>query len=166
MAAKCKLMCFALAFFSLIGHAQGSKIQSLFIYNFTKNINWPNNEMNRNFKIGILGTDDYFKNIQSLLNGKVDGNRKIEIVYVESSQTAPPLDVIYIMRNKSDEIYKFVSKLKHTLIITDKPGMIEKGADINFMVIEGKQTFEISKENIEKSGLVVGSSLLSLGINK
>jgi hypothetical protein len=166
MVVKNILVCFALTLFSLAGSAQGSKMQSLFIYNFTKNINWPNIDNTRNFKIGIFGNDEYFKDIQALLNGKVDGNRKIEVVYVESSKTAPQLDVIYIMRNKSDEIYNFVSKSRNTLIITDKPGMIEKGAGINFLVVEGKQTFEISKANIEKSGLMIGASLLSLGIIK
>jgi len=53
---------------------------------------------------------------------------------------------------------------KPTLIITDQPGLAEKGASINYITIDGAQKFEINRMNIEKAGLKINSFLLSLGI--
>jgi hypothetical protein len=49
------------------------------------------------------------------------------------------------------------------LIVTDKEGLANQGAAINFIMDGDRIKFEINKKNIEKYSLTVTSSLLALG---
>ena len=48
------------------------------------------------------------------------------------------------------------------LIITEKEGLVEKGAGINFIIKNNRQKFELNKKNVEKYKLKVSSNLEAL----
>jgi hypothetical protein len=53
-------------------------------------------------------------------------------------------------------------KLHNTLIITEKQGLVEKGAGINFVIKNNRQKFELNKKNVERYKLKVSSNLEAL----
>jgi hypothetical protein len=143
-----------------------AKIKSVFIYNFTKYIEWPKNYRQGNFVVGILGESSLYKELENMSKTKKVANQDIELVKFNDSKEISNCHILIIPPNKSDELSNAIKQVKKnsTLIITEKEGLTKEGAAINFIVQTNKQKFELSKSNVEKYNLKVNSSLESLAI--
>jgi hypothetical protein len=147
---------------------QGAKMQALYIYNFTKQMEWPDSYVNKNLVIGVYGSKETFNEINGLLKGQKIGSRDIHIVFYNSLNDISDCHVLFIPDAKVEILQSIFTKLSKSpiLIVTNLPGMIERGACINFTIVEGKQLYEISKKNIQSHNIAVSNELINLGINK
>ena len=145
--------------------SQNEKFKALFIYNFTKYIEWP--AINGNdFKITILGNDNLVNELNSIASKKKVGQRSINVIAAKSSSEVTDCQIIFISQNNMAELPILAGKAKNNniLIITEKPNSCVQGASLNFVSKNGNLNFEISKTNIENAGMKVSSSLLGMGI--
>jgi len=137
-----------------------AKMKAIFLYNFTKNFEWPTN--NGNFVITIVGDNP---SLISMLNktilGKKVGEQSIEIKNFQTVKEVDKAHILYITTDRSSLLNDAVSKFKGkgTLIITEKQGLAKVGATINFVVADNKQQFELNKAAASKAGLVIGSKI-------
>jgi hypothetical protein len=157
------LVSFCLFSTTVSSMAQDEKFKAIFIYNFTKYINWPASD--GDFVINILGDDNIIKELANIATKKTVGNSNIIVKKILGPQEINVCHILYIAGGKSDflsEIFQ-IAKKKNILVITEKSNSCRSGACINFLSKDGKLTFEISKTNIELCGLEVSSNLLNLG---
>lgn len=148
-------------------HAQKAKYQSIFIYNFSKYIKWPDDFNSGKFVIGVLGETDLLKDLKSMAAQKKETNGlNIEVVDFSSVNDISNCNLIFVSNKFCNQIETITSKLagKPTLIVTDKKGMAKGGAVINFVEDGGKIKFELNKAAADKLGLVISGSLTSLAI--
>jgi hypothetical protein len=157
------LLCLVLFAFTNKIKAQEEKFKAIFIYNFTKYINWPPKP--GDFIITVLGNDAITGEIESIATKKTVGNSKIKVNTISSASDIGNCHIIYVSGGKADLLQQVAQKARelNILFITDKQNACSLGADINFINNGGKLTFEISKQNIENCGLQINSTLLSLG---
>jgi len=144
-----------------------AKIKAIYIYNFTKYIEWPQDYKEGNFVVGVLGTNTaLLSELTKMASSKTVGSQKIEIQTVSSVADAPKCNIIYILTDNSAQLTDISGKLKgrSTLIVTDKPGMAKQGSAINFVILENKQKIELNKANIDKYKLKVASTLVEMAI--
>ena len=146
--------------------AQKEKYHSIFIYNFSKYVKWPDAQNSGKFVIGVLGSSLIQKDIKSMAAIKQVNGRSIEIKQFSSVAEISDCHILYVTAIESGLLDQVLSKTssKAILIVTDNPGLAEKGAAINFVEIEGKIKFELNKKNIETRDLKVAGSLTSLAI--
>lgn len=146
-------------------YGQEEKFKALFIYNFTKYIEWPNNN-NNDFKIAVIGNNDLVNELNTIASQKKVGTSTINILAAKSSSDITNCQIIFISHNNFSELSKLINKAKsnNILIITESPNSCAQGAALNFVSKSGYLKFEISKSNIENDGLKVSLSLLNLGI--
>jgi len=145
--------------------AQSEKYQALFIYNFTKYIEWPINN-NKEFVIGVYGNSNIIAELEKVAANKKVGSQNIVVKSFSEAQEIISCNIVYIPANRNSKLDEVLANAKdNTLIVTDKKGAAKEGADINFVIVEGKQKFEINSNNISKSGLKIDPNLLNLGIN-
>jgi hypothetical protein len=145
----------------------GAKIKAIYIYNFTKYIEWPTEYKDGNFVIGVYGTNMPLLNeLNKMATSKMVGAQKMEIKNVSNSAEASQCHIIYILSDNSSQLADVVGKVKgkSTLIVTDKAGMTKQGAGINFSVVENKQKIELNRGNIEKYKLKVASTLVDMAV--
>ncbi len=144
-------------------NAQEEKFKAIFIYNFTRYINWPAKP--GDFIITVLGNDAITGEMESIATKKMVGNSKIRVVSVKTSSEIENCQIVYVSNGKFDMLPQVIQKAKelNILVITDKPNACSSGSGINFINNGGKLTFEISKQNIENCSLQINSTLLSLG---
>lgn len=148
-------------------NSSNAKLKASFIYNFTKYIDWPDKYKQGNFVIGVLGTTPFYNDLITLLSTKTVGSRRFEIKSFTSVDAISEIcHVLFVPTENSAMLADVLKKLKgkSTLIVTEKPGLAKQGAAINFVVQNNKQSFEISKSNIEKYNLKVSTTLTSYGI--
>ena len=143
--------------------SQDEKLKAIFVYNFTKYVNWPTRS--GNFVITVLGKSPISTEILSIASKKTVGNSPIEVKVVNTPEEVTESNIVYIPASKTValEVIKKKSADHHYLIITEKPDACRSGSCINFISKDGKLSFEISKVNMESNGLGVSTDLLKLG---
>lgn len=155
----------AFLFSSSISYGQTEKLKTVFIYNFTKYIRWPDEVKTGDFIIGVVGKSNLTKELEELSKVKKVGNQPIVIKYLNSPGEGSGSHILLITEEASSEldVARSVTQGKPTLIVTEKEGLASRGAGINFLIDGGKLLFEINRTNIEAHSLMVSSQLISLG---
>lgn len=144
-----------------------AKIKAIYIYNFTKYIEWPTSYREGNFVIAIVGSNSALLNeLSKMANSKTVGNQKFEIRNISSCNITDKYNIVYVSSDNSGQLTDVLDKVKgkSTLIVTDKPGLAKQGSGINFFIDGNKQKIELNKANIEKYKLKVASTLVEMAI--
>ena len=144
-----------------------AKIKAVFIYNFTKYIEWPAEDQSGEFKIGILGENaSLFTELEKMSKVKKVANRSFSIQSFNSISELTKLHILYIPSTNAEVLGEAVAKYngKSTLIVTEKPGMAKQGSAINFVIVGSRQKFELNKTNVTKHNLKVASTLEKLAV--
>ncbi len=152
---------------SLSSQAQDiHKFHSIFIYNFSKFIQWPTEYKSGDFVIGVLGNSPIKEHLESMAKNKKVGNQSFKVVSFKSPAEIGKCHILYIPTEKSESLEACVSQIQSsaTLIITDKPGLAKVGSGINFLIVNGKPKFELNKLAAEKRKLKVSTELAKLAI--
>ena len=155
--------------FSLSSFAQKTQkdvFKALFLYNFAKNIEWPQTYKKGDFIVGVLGNSTIIPELNKIAKKKKIGSQSIVVKRFTAVDKIGKCHVLFIPSNKNSSIDKVLKQTakKPVLILTDSPNMVKKGALINFVMLNGAQKFEISSVNFKSRGLKVSSFLLKLGI--
>ncbi|MEL7004577.1 MAG: YfiR family protein [Bacteroidota bacterium] len=141
------------------------EIHSMMVYNFIKYIQWPDNS-SKEFVIGVLGEDDVYKTLTTWYNGKLKGSQKLTIKKYDKVSDMQDCHVLYISNQSSRHFADIQAKVDQskTLIITDKPGLGQKGSAINFKKVNNRLAFELNQSVIEASSLKVSRQLSGIAI--
>ena len=154
-------------FFTISAFGQKTKYQSLFIYNFAKYIKWPGDFNDGKFVIGILGDSEITNDLESMVAIKKEiHGLQMEVKKIKSLDEMVSCNLLFVTDKFCDNISDVQNALNGipTLIVTDKTGMAEQGAAINFIEKDGKIRFELNQAGAEGLGLKIANSLSSLAI--
>lgn len=146
--------------------AQEAKFKALFMYNFTKYIEWPAEKQRGDFVIGVFGNSPIIQELEIIAQKKKVGTQNIVIRQFDNPAEARNCHMLYIPENRSNRADEIASACngQGVVLITDKPGLGKTVAGLNYVQVRGKQSFEINKSNLDSQGVKVNSVLLSLGI--
>ncbi len=146
--------------------AQNEMFKALFMYNFTKNVEWPTDMRQGDFVIAVYGDSPVIGELQKVAASKKVGQQNIVIKKVDNAGAIDKCHILYLPTDKSGDFNTVLSKVdgKPILLVTDKDGLAQQGACINYVTVGGKLNFEINKSRFQKQGLQMSSSLANLGI--
>ena len=167
-----KLLVLILLNFSFIQKIDGQnltedEVKAIYIYNFAKEIKWPNIKEIDTFRIAILSTEN---NLYSVLK-KLEKQRKIWAkpvrVYLSSDlKTLMKLNpqILYVSNEFNPQIKSIYVEIynKPILLVTDQ---LDKFiyTMINFYPQDNKIYFKVNKENLKIAGLEPSDNLLIYG---
>lgn len=144
-----------------------ARIKSVFIYNFTRYIEWPTDYQTGNFIINMYGNNPaMLAELNTMAKTKTVGAQKIEIRNTTSLDGIGKSNILYVTPDVTTPLADILAKIKgkSTLLVTEKPGFAKQGSAINFIVVESRQKFELNKANAEKYNLKVSAQLVTLSI--
>ena len=146
-------------------NAQKGKFQTVFIFNFYKQMEWPSDYKGTDFVIGVLGASEITPMLEKLTVSK-SGKTNFRIAKFGSLSSITKCNMIYIPAERSSQFEAVQKKLSgtSTLIITEKPGLGGKGAAVNFVEINDRLKFELNQAAISKARIQVSDMLKSLAI--
>lgn len=144
--------------------AKTIELQSLFIYNFTKHIQWQQVKSIDVFTIGVYNNNQVAGILNKRMGQKSAWGKPIKIVKVSSAEEAAKCQILFLPESNKQKVEAFAAglSLSNTLVISDYE-MIEKGTQICFFERNNKLNFYISKASLEENGLKVSNQLLNLG---
>jgi len=143
-----------------------AKIKAVYIYNFTKYVEWPKEYREEIFVIGIVGNSPLLAELKGMSATKKVFGQKIEVLQFKNASEISKCHILFVPTSTSEPFSSILGKLKgySTLLITDKPGMASKGSAINFVIMQNRQKFELNESNAVKYNLKVSNSLEALAI--
>lgn len=167
--ASSTLLLLALLFLGFSAQAQKEKLQTAFIFQLTRLIEWCPEGKQGNFVIGILGDSPALMSELSALNGRKVVGQTVEVRTFASAGDIANCNMLVIPSNKSGELSAVAAKVGNncTLIISDKSGAANQGAGISFVFLndESKIQYEISRGFMSKHSLNVNEQLYKLAKN-
>lgn len=140
-----------------------TKMQSLYIYNFIKNIKWKNVE--DKYVVGVFGDNTKVADINAVIGLRKFNSKSIEVKKITSAAEAGDCQIIFVSSDFKSSIENLNNPtvLKNTLLVSEEGG-IESGVSIAFMLEGSKLKFKINEPVCKNSGLQISATLLSLGI--
>jgi hypothetical protein len=165
MMRKTVLAIFALLLIATSTRAQDEKFKALFMYNFTKYIEWPQAKQSGDFVIGVLGSSAIIDELNAIAERKTVGSQSIKVKQVSTSDDLTKMHILFVPENQSGHVDAIIEKVngKGVVLITDKPGLAKAKSGINYINEGGKQKFEVSNKHLSEEGVKVSAQLLTLG---
>jgi hypothetical protein len=138
------------------------KGQAVFIYNFTKYINWP--ASSDKLTIGILGKSPIMSELEVFHGKKVSG-REIEVKQIHAVNDASTCHIVFVPTLRSHHVadLSVMSQQKGILLISEED-QIAKGAAISFVIVNNKLKFKINPKVIKAADLQISNDLLAIAI--
>lgn len=155
-----------LAMSSLSALAQNYKMHSVFIYSFTRYVQWPDAYNQGDFEILVLGDSPIINELKTLAQAKKVGDRTIKVTKIKSASEIKKCNMLFVPADKSAQITEVMDKVnsQSILVVTEEQGLGAKGSNINFIVKDGKLAFELNQAAVNKQGLKVSNELSRLAI--
>jgi hypothetical protein len=151
-------------------HAQTKEYQvkAAFLYNFAQFVSWPETAFtnaDEPFQIGVLGENPFGGDLKETIRGETIHGRRIVIIESRQAENLAGCQIIFVNKAEAGHADEIFSKLssKPVLTVSEVSGFARRGGVINFYRDGSKVRFEINPDAAEKSGLKLGSELLSVG---
>ena len=140
------------------------KAQAMFIYNFSRLIEWPASYKTGSFVIGILGSGEIISELEAYTSGKSVGSQAIIVKQYKEAGDIDKCHILFVTYSKTKNLSELENVLnnKSTLIITEKNGAVTEGSAINFLVVGDKLKFEISQGNATRYGIKYSAKLTEM----
>lgn len=142
------------------------KLHSLFIFSFTRYVQWPDNYGQGDFEILVLGESPIFDELKTMAQAKKVGDRAIKITRINGVNEIKKCNILFVPGSKSAQLQEVLSKVntQSILVITEETGLGAKGSNINFIQKDGKLAFELNQGTLAKQNLKVSNELSRLAI--
>ena len=146
--------------------AQSYKMHSVFIFSFTRYIQWPDAYNGGDFEIMVLGDSPIVDELKAMAQVKKVGDRTIKVTKINNASEIRKCNILFVPTAKSAQIAEVLEKIntQSILVVTEEPGLGAKGSNINFITKDGKLAFELNQGATTKQGLKVSNELSRLAI--
>lgn len=146
-----------------------SKITSIFIYNFAKQIEWPAQVETGDFVIGIFGNSPVADELRNGAQKIKIRNRTVVIRQIDNLKQVADIKachILFVAQNQGRSI-KEIAKITNAapiLIVSTGNGKAQSMINLYLDEDEDKVKFELNKILLEKQGLKATTNLLSLAV--
>jgi len=142
------------------------KTKAVFIYNFMKYIQWPDDDTTRPFCIAVIGKSGIIAPLKEIEKKKTVRNRKIEVKQVQNITDIDTCHILFISKSEKKRLQDILDSTHHRNILTvsDAEGFSERGVVITFRIINDKIRFQINSTALDTLTLRVSSQLLKLAL--
>jgi hypothetical protein len=140
-------------------------IKAVFIYNFTRYIDWTMDGQNADFIIGVVGNSPVSVALTEIAKTNTVGNRRIVVQTFSKPEDIQYCNILFIPQKTTFPLQSILDKAgRGVLTVSEEAGLAKKGTAFNFVVVNDKIKFETNLKAIDAAGLKAGSQLLKLAI--
>lgn len=144
---------------------QEATLKAVFIYNFTRYIEWDSTSAENDFVIAVIGQSPVTKSLVEITKNNKVGARKIEVKVFNNPDDIGHCDILFIPQKLPYALHSVLDKVgKGVLTVSEESGYAKQGTEFNFIIINDKLKFEANLKAIYQAGLKAGSQLLKLAI--
>lgn len=143
-------------------------MRAAFLYRFLDYVEWDRGhlEPGQTIVIAVLGNDEMLDEVQRTIAGRRSHEHPIEIRKLSAGDDLTGIQVVYLGTPSSAAIAAMAKRAMaaSALLVTNAENALALGSDINFVETDGHVRFEVDLGNVERSGLRLGSGMLSVAL--
>lgn len=145
------------------------KIHSIYIYHLTKYFLWPEGFSQKKFNIGVFGSEGAAvrKELETMAKSIKANGQEISIKQFNTpDEISLDCHILYVPYESSNYLNEILMRTqKHpVLVISAKEGLGKVGSPVNLITIDGKTSFELNEDAIEKRTLKFVQQLKAIAI--
>ncbi|MES2674773.1 MAG: YfiR family protein [Pseudomonadota bacterium] len=145
-----------------------ASLQTAFVYNFIKFIDWPSAESATSLRLCVLGANKEMREALQQLDGKAVNKKVIEIVYFNSDTTVTTaIESCHMAYQPGRSNFSLPQPFpKGVVLVANDPD--QENLDVSIALLrnrEGRIEFSINQAAVSHSGVRMSSQLLKLAIN-
>jgi len=116
--------------------------------------------------VGVFGRPAFGDALRRTIDGKSVNNRAIRVIDVKSAADTQRCQVVAFAATRSPELQTAVeaAQTAHALTIGDTRDFLQLGGAVNLLEIDGRMSFEVSLDALERAGVTISSKLLRFGL--
>ncbi|HOP05426.1 MAG TPA: YfiR family protein [Tenuifilaceae bacterium] len=158
-----------LALLVFTANAQKEKLQTAFVYQLTRLIEWCPEGKTGNFVVGVVGNYPTLVSELTALQVRKVAEQKIEVKSFASLNEVTKCNILFMPDAKKDDLRAANEKIGNacTLIIGDQQGDARVGAGVSIVFLResSKIQYEISRSFMSTHSLNVNDQLYKLASN-
>ena len=138
-------------------------IKALFVYNFTKHIEWPQGKISDHFVIGFTGNTPVYDRLNEIMKNRKIKNLSVEIRKISKSDKIKSCDILYI--TNGEKVFLKANELTDSygvLVITEEKTINTQISCINIIERNERMKFELNEAIIKNNGFKISNQLYEL----
>lgn len=142
-------------------------IQAAFLVRFCSYVKWPEGSFSSSdapVVIGIIGKDPFGSRLDKVARSfKVNG-RSVEIRRFKDISSVDQVHILFISSSEASQLEEITREMENrpVLLVSNIHGFLASSGMVNFVMMDNKICFNISRTNTQKAGLTISSKLLSV----
>jgi hypothetical protein len=144
-----------------------NRVKAEFLYHFGTYIQWPADLIEGDaMRIAVLGAQPVVDQLARFLPGRSIQGRRVEVVPLERIDELGDAEVLFVGSEHNASLESVLAAVgrRPCLTVTDAEDGLERGAMVNFQLLDERVRFEVSLRRAEDVGLIVSSRLLSTAL--
>lgn len=149
------------------GVSREYNIKAVFLYNFTRFAEWPDDAFkspSEDFIIGIAGNDPFGGVLDQTVAGEKVNGHPIVIQRYASADDVQKCQILFISATQKEDVQQIIKSLdgSSTLTVGDMPDFVREGGMIGFKLEDNKIKLQINLAVVKSSQITISSKLLRL----
>ncbi len=142
-------------------------VKAAFLYKFLSYIDWPAAAFDgpdSPLVMGVLGADQMADELADLVQGRTVGRRRVQVRKLQDRSAVSGSHLLFIGALPTERTVQAIrdAKAAGAVTVTEVPAGLALGSVINFLLVDDRVRFEISREAAEQTRVSVSSGLLGV----
>ncbi len=144
-----------------------SRIKAAFLYRFASYVDWPEAAFAQSempLTIAVIGADTIAVELARVVADRRVNNRGVIVRRFATGDTVGNAHILFIGNNASAQLDRLLRAARPhpVLTVTESEGALAQGSVINFVIVDQRVRFEISRESAGRNRLKLSSRLLDV----
>ena len=146
--------------------AKEENLKAVMIYNFTKFMKWPQENIINNFNICVLAGNNIVKPLKDIALKRTTKGKDIIVKEIKSIEDINECCILVTNVISKIVLRDILEKAieQNFLVIGNKEGLCEEGVPVNFVKINDKIRFEMNITSLKKLNIEANTQLLNLAV--
>ncbi len=140
------------------------KSQALYIYNFLKYIEWPDDDVKKEYVIGVIGDAEVARELKTLTNGRNVSSKSIRILSSTNRTELSKCQIIFIPKERTSYLTSLSSEVKGSgcLTVFENTTQESSSASIDLFSSDGKLVYRINHEIARAQNIIISQVLINM----
>jgi hypothetical protein len=144
-----------------------SRVKAAFIYKFVDYVEWPDTafaQPNTPVTIAVIGADTVAAELAQVVEGRKVNERAVIVKRLKPGESLSGVHILFVGSGAVAQPAPLLQAARplSILTVTEAEGVLAQGSVINFIVVERRVRFEISRDSASKNKLRLSSRLLAV----
>jgi len=142
------------------------RIKAIFLYKFVPYIRWPADSYARAEAPFVIAATsaEMVRELALVTNGRFVDERRVVVRHLNEGDSLAGVQMVFVAAAQAARLVAIAARTRGrpVLIVSEVPGALERGAAINFTVVDGRVRFDVALSAAEERRLDISSRLLTV----